>query len=39
MKDKKLRVLDIKSAAVRQPIKEAKDAEAIYLSSAATDYC
>ena len=38
MKDKKLRVLDIKSPAVRQAIKEAKDAEALYLSNAATDY-
>jgi hypothetical protein len=38
MKDKKLRVLDIKSLKVRQAIKEAKDAEALYLSDAATDY-
>ncbi len=38
MTDKKLRVLDIKSAAVRQAIHEAKDAEALYLSNAATDY-
>lgn len=38
MKDKKLRVLDIKSPAVRQAINEAKDAEELYLSNAATDY-
>jgi type III restriction enzyme len=38
MKDKKLRVLDIKAPTVRQAISEAKDAEALYLSTAATDY-
>lgn len=38
MKDKKLRVLDIKSLMVRQAITEANDAEALYLSAAATDY-
>jgi type III restriction enzyme len=38
MKDKKLRVLDITSPGVRQAIHEAKDAEALYLSDAATDY-
>jgi len=38
MTDKKLRVLDIKSAAVRQAINEAEDTEALYLSNAATDY-
>ena len=39
MTDKKLRVLDIKAPTVRQAINEAKDAEALYLSNAATDYC
>jgi type III restriction enzyme len=38
MKDKKLRVLDLKSFRVRQSINEAGDAEALYLSEAATDY-
>jgi type III restriction enzyme len=38
MTNKKLRVLDIKSPTVRQAITEAKDAEALYLSNAATDY-
>ncbi len=38
MRDKKLRVLDIKSLKVRQAINEADDAEALYLSDAATDY-
>jgi type III restriction enzyme len=38
MKDKRLRVLDIKSAAVRNAIEQATDAEALYLSDAAADY-
>jgi type III restriction enzyme len=38
MGDEKLRVLDIKSPKVRQAIAAAKDAEALYLSDAATDY-
>ncbi len=38
MRDKRLRVLDIKSLNVRQAINEAKDAEALYLSESATDY-
>lgn len=36
--DKSLRVLDLKNEAVRQAIEQADDAEALYLSSAATDY-
>ncbi|WP_328525625.1 DEAD/DEAH box helicase [Kribbella sp. NBC_00359] len=38
MKDKTLRVLDLKSEAVRKAIHEAGDAERLYLSVAATDY-
>jgi type III restriction enzyme len=38
MKDKTLRVLDLKSEAVRKAIQEADDAEQLYLGSAATDY-
>jgi hypothetical protein len=38
MTDKKLRVLDLKSLAVRQRINEATDAEALYLSDVAMDY-
>jgi hypothetical protein len=38
MKDKTLRVLDVKSPKVREAIHGAKDAEALYLSDAATDY-
>jgi hypothetical protein len=38
MKDKTLRVLDLKSESVRQAIQEADDAERLYLSTAATDY-
>jgi len=38
MKDKTLRVLDLKSERVRKAIYDADDAERLYLSSAATDY-
>jgi hypothetical protein len=38
MKDKTLRVLDLKSEAVRKAISDAADAEHLYLSAAATDY-
>ncbi|GHH68771.1 hypothetical protein GCM10018793_00080 [Streptomyces sulfonofaciens] len=37
-KDKRLRVLDLKSSSVREAIKGASDAEQLYLSAAATDY-
>jgi type III restriction enzyme len=38
MKDKTLRVLDLKSASVRKAIREADDAERLYLSAVASDY-
>lgn len=38
MKDKTLRVLDLKIDSVRQAIRDAKDAEPLYLSTAATNY-
>ena len=38
MKDQTLRVLDLKSPAVRQAIREAQDAEALYLGPRASDY-
>lgn len=38
MKDKVIRVLDLKSEAVRRAIREADDGERLYLSDAATDY-
>jgi len=38
MPDKKLRVLDLQSVTVRKAVNGAKDAEALYLSDAATDY-
>lgn len=36
MKDKRLEVLDLKSAAVRETIQQAGDAVQLYLSDAAT---
>ncbi|MDN5798375.1 MAG: type III restriction endonuclease subunit R, partial [Intrasporangium sp.] len=38
MKDRTLRVLDLKSPTARQAIREAQDAEALYLSPRASDY-
>lgn len=38
MKDDTLRVLDLKSESVRKHVREATDAEALYLSNAATNY-
>ncbi|KZE92398.1 hypothetical protein AVP42_02552 [Agromyces sp. NDB4Y10] len=38
MKDKTLRVLDLKDESVREAIAQAKDAEGLYLSNSATDY-
>jgi type III restriction enzyme len=38
MKDKTLRVLDLKKESVRKAIHDATDAETIYLSDAAIDY-
>jgi hypothetical protein len=38
MKDDTLRVLDLTEANVRQAIRDADDAENLYLSGAATDY-
>jgi hypothetical protein len=38
MKDKTLRVLDLKDDSVRKAIEQAADAEHLYLSSAAADY-
>jgi hypothetical protein len=38
MKDKSLRVLDLKDQTVREAIQQAADAEDLYISDAATDY-
>jgi type III restriction enzyme len=38
MRDRRLRVLDLQSAEVRQAVRDAEDAETLYLSAAAIDY-
>jgi type III restriction enzyme len=38
MRDRRLRVLDLQSADVRQAVRDAEDAEALYLGAAAIDY-